>query len=211
MSLGRLLAEGGWPMIPLYLCSVAALAVFMRTWLQFRAARLGDLDWLDAVLEPLGRGDQGAARASCDRAAHPAARAIAAALEVMPTRPDRAAAEAARVGSLELQALERHLGTLSLIAQIAPLLGLLGTVIGLVGLFMDLERSGQAAAAVSGLSSGIWTALLTTAAGLVIAVPALAGHSYLAGRADRLRLAMHDAVERVLTRAPPGTSPGTRA
>jgi biopolymer transport protein ExbB len=202
MNVGGLLARGGWPMVPIYACSIAALALLVHKWMQFRAARLTDMSWLESVLQTLRQGDVAAAAARCAEIAHPAARAIAAALAVLPTRPDRTAAEAARAGSLEVQRFEHRLNALSFIAQVAPLLGLFGTVVGLVDLFLDLERSQRAAVDVSSLSSGIWTALLTTAAGLAVAVVALSAHSYLAARADGLRLTMHDAIERALTAAP---------
>ncbi len=202
MSLGRFLAEGGWPMVPIYLCSVAALSLFVAKWMQYRAAGLGDLEWLGGVLTALRGNELELARSRAEKAAHPAARAVAAALEVRAHRPERTEAEAARAGSLELQRYERHLGALSFIAQVAPLLGLLGTVIGMVALFLDLESAPRAAMDVSQISSGIWTALLTTAAGLVVAVAALAGHGYLTSRADALRLCIHDTVERMLTALP---------
>ncbi|MEM9492261.1 MAG: MotA/TolQ/ExbB proton channel family protein [Myxococcota bacterium] len=204
MTLGQLLAEGGWPMGPIYLCSVATTVVVLYKWSQYRAARLGDMSWLERVLEPLRRGNLDRAHSDARAETHPAARAIAAALQMSEHRPDRVSAEAARVGGLELQRFERHLGVLSFIAQVAPLLGLLGTVVGMVSLFFDLEQSPRAAGDISVLSSGMWTALLTTAAGLVVAVAALAGHSYLAARTDALRLCMTDAIEQVLSAAPPG-------
>ena len=189
-------------MVPIYLCSVAALALFLAKWRQYRAARFGDLGWLESVLEALRRGDIEDARAGAGTASHPAARVIAAALGIRARRPDRTEAEAARVGSLELQRYERHLGGLSFVAQAAPLFGLLGTVIGMVSLFIDLEQSPSAALDVGQISSGMWTALLTTAAGLVVAVAALAGHSWLSSRTDALRLIIHDTVERALSAMP---------
>ena len=202
MRLGHLLAQGGLPMAPIYLCSVAALAVFARKLSQLRRARLADMRWLEPVLGALEQGDLETARAHLDACAHPAARAVLAAVAVMPRRPDRARAEAARVGSQELQRFEAHLGLLGFIAQAAPLLGLLGTVIGMVGLFLGMEQAPAAVADMSRLSSGIWTALLTTAAGLIVAVPTLAGYSYLSGRADWLRLLLHDTIERAMTAVP---------
>jgi len=190
-------------MVPIYLCSIAAVALFLAKWMQFRAGRLNDLDWLEPLLEALRDDDLERARERARTTGHPAARAITAALTVISRRPERAEAEAARVGSLELQTYERHLGGLSFVAQAAPLLGLLGTVIGMVLLFIDLEHAPDAAGDISRISGGLWTALLTTAAGLVVAVLALAGHGYLTSRTDRLRLLLHDAVERALSAIPP--------
>ncbi len=201
MTLGRILALGGWPMLPIYLCSVVALAVFLRKAFELRRTRQGGLEWLPRAIEELEAGDLAAAAETCARAETPASRALEAAIRVSRHRPDRAEAEAARVGSLEIQRLDKHLGLLAFIAQVAPLLGLLGTVVGMVRLFFDLEAS-TATVDTAQLSSGIWQALLTTAAGLTVAVPTLAAHSYLAARSDALRLVLHDAVEQGLTALP---------
>ena len=212
MNLGEFLVLGGWPMLPIYLCSVVALTVFLGKLFELSRTERAGLDWLGPVIAELEAGDLRAAQARCSRARHPAARVLQAAIRVESRRPDRVVAEAARVGSLEVQHFDRHLGVLGFIAQAAPLLGLLGTVIGMVRLFFDLEASPGMADAAQ-LSSGIWQALLTTAAGLVVAVPTLAAHSYLGARSDSLRLALHDAVERGITAMPATRTngDGTRA
>lgn len=207
MSLVSLLSAGGWPMLPIYACSVVAVAIFARKLLDVAGGQLDDRRWLDGALAAIADGDLGAAAKRCQASRAPAARAALAAVETFAARPDRAEAEAGRIGSLELQGLERHLGLLAFIAHLAPILGLLGTAVGMVRLFYDLERTPAAAVDVSALSSGIWTALLTTAAGLIVAVVALSAHAYLASRVDRVRLHIHDAVERTLTALP---APGDR-
>lgn len=189
-------------MAPIYLCSVLALMIFIRKALDFRAQRLGDLAWFDAVLESIGKAQLTDARRRAKDAAHPIGRVVVAMLAVVERRPDRVEAEAMRAGSLELQQLEKHLGALSFIAQAAPLLGLLGTVLGMVELFMSLQGTGAASVDAALLASGIWKALLTTAAGLVVAVPALAAYSYLNSRTDSFRLVLRDSIERVLTMLP---------
>ena len=203
MTMGELLGLGGWPMVPIYLCSVVALAVFLRKLVDVRGVIGADMSWLDAAIDRIDAGDVPAGMSKCRAATHPAASVIIAALTVAERRPDRVEAEAARAGSLEVQRTEKYLGLLAFIAQVAPLLGLLGTVIGMVDLFADLEAHDGMAGA-SELSAGIWKALLTTAAGLIVAVPALAGHSYLAARSDAYRLLLHDSVERVITALPRG-------
>jgi biopolymer transport protein ExbB len=208
MSLGELLSKGGWAMLPIYACSVIGLAVFLKKALDLRGARISDLGWLDGVLDAVRQGDLERAGSACARVEHPVSRVLTATLSAMLLSPQRAEAEAVRVGSLEVQRLERHLGVLSFIAQAAPLLGLLGTVLGMVDLFIGLEGAGLATVDVGRLSSGIWKALLTTAAGLLVAVPTLAAYTYLLSRTDQLRLQMRDAVERLLTaRVTAGESP----
>ncbi len=209
MTLGELLARGGWAMIPIYVCSIATVAVFLQKFAQLRSARLDEIAWLTVVIERLDSDAHSSAMDAASSARHPAGAVIAAMLATAQHKPERAEAEAGRHGSLALQQLERRMGVLAFVAQVAPLLGLLGTVVGLVGLFMDME--GGAAATSGVLSAGIWSALLTTAAGLIVAVVALAGHAYLTSRVDGLRLFLHDAVEQVLTAQHPETADGDEA
>lgn len=202
MTVGELFGQAGWAMIPIYLCSVVAFAVFMRKLVELRALKLRDTSFLAPALERVREGDYQGAAARCRSRAHPVARVLSAAAETLARRPARAEAEAYRVGGLALQGVERHLALLSFIATVAPLLGLLGTVLGMVDLFMGLQGSGLGQLDPARLSAGIWKALLTTAAGLMVAVPTMAAHGYLASRTDRLRLQMSDAIQRVLTEAP---------
>jgi biopolymer transport protein ExbB len=209
MTLGELLGQAGWAMYPIYLCSVVAFAVFARKLVEVRALGLRDTSFVAPALERVRAGDYRGAAARCESAKHPAARVLAAAAETIERRPERAEAEAYRVGSLALQRIESHISVLSFIATVAPLLGLLGTVLGMVDLFMGLQGSGLSHLDPARLSAGIWKALLTTAAGLAVAVPTMAAHAYLASRTDRLRLQMSDAIQRVLTEAP--AAPGSAA
>lgn len=202
MTLGQLLGEAGWAMYPIYLCSIAAVAIFLRKLLEIRSLAPSDTEFLQPALARVREADYGAAAARCERSPHPAARVVEAAAETLASRPDRAEAEAQRIGGLALQRAERNLAGLSFIATAAPLLGLLGTVLGMVDLFMGLEGAGLGQLDPSKLSEGIWKALLTTAAGLLVAVPTMAGHAFLTSRTDRLRLQMSDAISRVLTAAP---------
>jgi biopolymer transport protein ExbB len=113
------------------------------------------------------------------------------------TQPKRANEEISRVAAGELQQLEGYLGLIAFVAQVAPLFGLLGTVLGMVDLFSGLEAAGQSVDA-STLSAGIWKALLTTAAGLIVAIPMLGGHAWLVSQSERLRGNMKDAGVRIL-------------
>ncbi len=202
MTLGQLLGEAGWLMSPIYACSLVVVALVVHKLLELRAARTRDLEWLDPTLRAVAEGDIGGATRTCAGRANPSARAVQALLEALPRRPDRAEADAARVGSAELQRLDSRLGLLSFIAQAAPLLGLLGTVIGMVELFMAIQSAGATEIDPNLLSSGIWKALLTTAAGLVVAVPALGAYAWLTGRVDRVKLQISDSVARVLSELP---------
>lgn len=107
--------------------------------------------------------------------------------------------EVARRGAAWLESLRGGLRPLELIGTLAPLLGLLGTVIGMIDAFQALESAGsQVDPAV--LSGGIWVALLTTAAGLTVAIPAVAAHTLLERQLERLHHRMQDAATRVFSR-----------
>jgi biopolymer transport protein ExbB len=197
MPLHELLAQGGWAMYPIYACSLLTVGMFLRKILELRAARLHDTAWVESVVEHTLRGELDAAHRGCRGASHPAARVVAAQVHALDAAPEQAEAEAKRVATLELTKLESGVGLLSFLAQVSPLLGLLGTVLGMVEMFMGLQGAGEGNVAIGDLASGIWKALLTTAAGLTVAVPALAGYAYLVSRVDQVRLQIVDIVQRV--------------
>lgn len=101
--------------------------------------------------------------------------------------------ELERRGNEELERMRRQLRTLEVIAMVSPLLGLLGTVLGMIQSFQELELAGGSANAAV-LAGGIWQALLTTAAGLIVAIPAAIAANLLSARADRAGHAIEDAV-----------------
>ena len=104
-------------------------------------------------------------------------------------------------GRFELRLMRRNTGALAAIATVAPLLGLLGTVVGMIGTFQAVVASaaeGSSAVDVSSLAGGIWQALITTAAGLVVAIPVIIGHRYVNGRIDRLLGQIEDLASRVI-------------
>ena len=100
-------------------------------------------------------------------------------------------------GKREVRRMRTHLQGLAVIARVAPLLGLLGTVVGLVEAFLAVSRM-QGPPNPSILADGIWQALLTTVAGLMVAIPAILSHEWLRGLVDELVYGMQEAVSNVL-------------
>ncbi len=197
-SIGALLQQAGWTMAPLYLCSVLAIMVAARKFLDLRAARLRDESWVQPVLNALNEGGAMRATELARKSGHPAGRVAATLIEALQHNPGQAEAETGRVGMEEVANLERNQRPLALIAEIAPLLGLLGTVVGMVELFAGIsEAQASGSMVMAALSGGIWKALLTTAAGLSIAVPTLAAHAYISSRVDRFRVQLTSIVQRV--------------
>ena len=203
MSLGRFMLQGGPVMFALLAMSVLALAIIaVKAW-EFTRLRAERRRFLNEVLVRVNRSDlAGAAKATADLS-HPVAAVLRSAVAVA-TDPRvsvaDANAEVSRVGTRAIRKMEKRLRGLAAIGHLAPLLGLLGTVLGMINAFMQLESAGSRVDPAL-LSGGIWEALLTTAFGLVIAIPSMAAFYFFESEVDDTRATMKDIVSRVLFRA----------
>lgn len=201
--LAQLMQLGGPIALILLLTSAYGLTVALVKFWQFRALRLGHTGFVDEVVISLQRDDEPAARARLKRSPNPIARILWTAIEAKrrwPRNESLVREEVTRVGLEELGALRSHLRSLELIAGLSPLLGLLGTVLGMIEAFRQLEGAGSRVDPAL-LSGGIWEALVTTAIGLAVAIPALTVYTLLDQRVERFRLAMESATTRVFTHA----------
>lgn len=185
----------------LALLSVTSVAIFITRFLALVAANTG-LEERTSWLEALERNELRAPPQS----ATPVGRLLTRAAELLPRNPpaDRLETDLEKIGNEELHGMGRGLRTLELIGMISPLLGLLGTVLGMIQSFRSLELA-QGAANASILAGGIWQALLTTAAGLVVAIPALVGAAILQSRVERGALEMERAISRIVLARSPGS------
>jgi len=187
-------------MYVLLLMSVLATAIILLKLYQFSRSGLRRSAFVDDVVSALQRDEHDQALQSLRQQNSPVARVLESAVRygadpAMSTGDVEA--EVSRVGSAQIRALESWLRGLSSIAHLSPLLGLLGTVTGMIVAFMNLEAAGSRVDP-SILSGGIWEALLTTAFGLTVAIPAMAAFYYLEGEVDHVRADMKDASIRVL-------------
>lgn len=175
--------------------------ILMKLW---RLARMGawSRDRAEAAVAAWHRGDHADANHLAIRGRGVRAQLVAAALSALAVRDTTEAdarEETARVGKRLLAEAGSGLRALELIATIAPLLGLLGTVLGMIAAFQTLQAAGGRADPAA-LAGGIWEALLTTAAGMAVAIPASAALSYFESVVDSLRLDMEDLATRIFTR-----------
>jgi len=173
-------------------------------WRRARAERATAL-WLE------DRRDEALATAAAGRGI--AARVLATTLDALHVRryaPDLAGAEASRAAKAALSRAGSGLRALEVIATVAPLLGLFGTVLGMIAAFQALQQTG-ARADPAALAGGIWEALLTTAAGMALAIPASIALAWFEGVIEGLRQDMEDMVTRVLTHAAHGDGQGRAA
>jgi biopolymer transport protein ExbB len=204
-----LFVTGGPVLWILTVMSVVALGLILAKTLQFGVARIGRQRDVETALGHWRSGDIAAALRQLEGSREPAAAIVAGTMRGRqdPEFSEEAVREeAVRRSLLVLGRFRAGLRPLELIAQLSPLLGLLGTVIGMIEAFQALEAAGSRPDP-SLLSGGIWEALLTTAAGLIVAIPALFAHSWLESRVDRFRQRLEDAVTRVFTQAGVASAP----
>ncbi|MBK1700710.1 flagellar motor protein MotA [Thiococcus pfennigii] len=209
--------DAGGPVVVILagLSMVALAIVLLKLW-QFMHLRLGVGRPVDEALALWYRHEATAAIALMADQPQPVARVVHLAMTGL-GRPGVDLAtlreELVRVAGAQLEQLRSYLRALEIIGTLSPLLGLLGTVLGMIEAFRQLEAVGsQVDPAV--LSGGIWEALLTTAVGLAVAIPVVLVHSWLERRVERCGHQMEDAVTRVFTRAlgaPPGYAGEGRA
>ena len=201
MNASGFLAQGGPVMYVLLGLSVVAAAIVLLKFYQFSRCRLRrSKPVLDESMQLIEDGDYGAARNRLKGCPSPVARVMEATLAGMldPRTPAGVVeVEVARVGSREVWILEGWLRGLSSIAHLSPLLGLLGTVFGMIEAFMKIQGAGSRVDPAL-LSGGIWEALLTTAFGLAVAIPAMGAFYLLEGEVDRVRAVMKDMSLRIM-------------
>lgn len=187
---------GGWVMYPILACSIAAMAIVLERLWALRRGRVAPEDLLPDVWEMYRRHQLTPARIGEIRDGSPLGRIIAAGLvnrehsrEIMKEALEEA-------GRQVVHELERYLNMLGTIGVISPLLGLYGTVLGMIQTFTAITTAGIGNPAP--LAGGIATALITTAAGLTVAIPTLLFHHFLIGRVDSLAILMEEEALKVV-------------
>ncbi len=178
----ELLVAGGWLMVPIALGSILMLAICIERLYTLNPGKIAPPHLLATVWNQLKKGEFDETRLKTLRQSSPLGRILAAGLanaflgrEVMKESIQEAATHV-------VHELERYLNTLGTIAAVTPLLGLLGTVFGMIEVFAEIMVQGTGNA--SALAGGISQALITTAAGLTVAIPALVMHRYFVGKID---------------------------
>ena len=196
----QLLAAGGPVLYVIAGLSVLTLAIILLKLVQFGFLGLGNRTFIDAALAALNAGEPYRALSGLARVRNPFARTLERAIRgQQDSAVDRRDLEedVARDGAARVVSLRSYLRLLELIATVSPLLGLLGTVLGMIDAFQALEAVGSRVNPAI-LSGGIWVALLTSAAGLIVAIPAAAAHNILEGNIERAVHSLEDAVTRIM-------------
>jgi biopolymer transport protein ExbB len=204
MSLPVLLSHGGPVLWLILLSSAVAVVVFLERFLHCHRAQINSTEFINGVRTVLKRENVVEAISICDATPGPVARLVKVAILNRDYGRERVREALEEAGLAEVPRLEEKLNLLATIAQLAPLLGLLGTVLGFIQTFMRMEAAGLYAQ-VSQLSTGIWQALICAAAGLAVAIPAHAGYNYLVSRVNSIVLDMERAATEIVNTVTEGT------
>tara|TARA_B100000029_G_scaffold501619_2_gene575418 strand:- start:1010 stop:1657 length:648 start_codon:yes stop_codon:yes gene_type:complete len=197
----NLLAKGGPVMFILLGFSIFAFAIILFKLAQFLITDLSKNKELNQILSKLNGSNAKKLLSQIQKIKSPIARVIEVVIATKNDRrfdKDSREAEVSRIISVEIRFLENYLGGLEVIASISPLLGLFGTVLGMIKAFLNLEKAGSQIDPAL-LAGGIWEALLTTAFGLAIAIPALAAYHLFENKISNTRDTINDAVVRTNT------------
>ncbi len=192
ISFFSLLVKGGWLMIPIFILSIVAVYVISERWRSLNEAQIDVDDFLRSIEGMLKDGNRERALTYCDSVNKPISRILAAGIQRL-GRPLHDIEDAIRnEGKKETFFLEKRMSWLATISGVAPLLGFTGTVTGLIEAFMAVNSLGGNVNP-SVLAGGVYEALITTAAGLIVGIIALGFYNFLLGKINRMVFELENA------------------
>lgn len=193
----ELFVKGGVVMYAILAASIVAVAIIVERLIHFARIRSDDVALICTVEQSLKSADLVEALRACRKHRGPVQRVTEGCLNEWEAGCERMEDAVSYEGNRALDDMQKRLRGLSIIAQGAPLLGLLGTVMGMIRAFMRIETLGGQVN-VSALAGGIWEALLTTAFGLSVAIPSLFAYHYFDSKVGRYESLMRDIGERLV-------------
>ena len=185
LSIWQLCMEGGWIMLVLALLALVSIYIFVERFLALRAASQLDDTFMKRIRDYIHEGEFESAQNLCRSNPTPFARLIAKGISRIGRPMNDVLVAIENTGNLEVAALSRGFTWLATTAAGAPMLGFLGTVIGMVDAFYSIASSGNAAQ-IGSFAGGIYTALVTTVAGLIVGIAALFAYNYLVSRVNKI-------------------------
>jgi biopolymer transport protein ExbB len=181
ISTWAMLQRGGWTTVLLALCSAIALGVFVERLFYYKRSRMNVSEFLAGVLAMVRRQRYAEAIIRCEEGHGPVVSVVRTAIYKRHLPPAELREVVREIAQLAIPDLEANISLLGTMGYIAPLLGLFGTVLGMIDAFEKINST-SGAASVGDLSAGIYTALITSAAGLAVAIPCYLGHNFLVAR-----------------------------
>ncbi len=185
------LAKGGILVGPILLCSLVALAIFLERLIRFSQLKLSGDGLVETMTAHVARGEDDQACELARVSNTPMGRVLLQGMDIREGDLDTLETVLTHAAEEEVRGFSRYLQPLATIGNITPLLGLLGTVIGMIKAFMVIQQMGGKVNA-SVLAGGIWEAMLTTALGLSVALPTMVAYSYLIGRVNTFEARLQD-------------------
>ena len=185
ISIWELTLAGGPLMIPLAICSVIAVYIFVERVLTINKANVSSDAFMSKIKELVLKGDINGAKILCSQHDTPVARMIEKGVVRIGSPLKNIEASIENVAKIEVFRLEKNLSVLATIAGAAPMIGFLGTVVGMVGAFMAIAQE-EGSVSPKLLADGIYTAMVTTVAGLVVGIIAYLGYNFLVTRVSKV-------------------------
>jgi biopolymer transport protein ExbB len=177
--------KGGWVMLPIIILSIVAVYIFFERYYAIKKAQNIDMNFMNRIRDYIMDGKIDAAKSLCQTTNNPVARMIEKGISRIGRPLNDVSAAIENVGRLEVYKLEKGLPTMATVSGGAPMIGFLGTVIGMVQAFMEMSTSGNNIN-VSQLSTGIYTALITTVAGLIVGIIAFFAYNILVAKVEKV-------------------------
>ncbi len=185
LSIIELALAGGFMMIPIVLLSIVAVYIFFERFLTINKANQDPAAFMGNVKERVLKGDINGAKMLCAQTDTPIARMIEKGISRIGSPLKNIEASIENVAKIEIFKLEKNLSTLATISGSAPMMGFLGTVIGMVKAFIAISQQ-EGSVSPKLLSSGIYTAMITTVAGLIVGIIAYLAYNYLVSRVQKV-------------------------
>lgn len=185
MDLLTVFLKGGWVMYPIVACSIIGVAIITEKFIVLKKARVNVPAFLIKIRNMVKKKDIEGAISYCMQERTPVANIVKKGLKKFRYGHKRVTEAIESAGRQEISKMEKGLPILATISGIAPLLGFLGTVTGMISAFMKIQEL-QGSANPSDLAGGIWEALITTAFGLIVGIPALAFYNYFTSRINKI-------------------------
>jgi len=190
LSLIDLILQGGWIMVPIFLLSFISIYVIIERYITIRRAAVNPDSFMAGIRGLMVKGDLQGAKLLCAQNPSPLARMIEKGIRRigLPLKDIEASVE--NVGKVEIARLEKNISILGIIAGIAPMLGFVGTIIGVIKIFYAISTTGDFG--IAQISGGLYTKMVTSAAGLIVGIIAHVGYHWLSIMVERLVFRMEN-------------------
>jgi len=197
MNLLEFFLKGGIVMWPILFCSLLAVAIIIERLVVLRKAKFDTKPLMLKLRSALSRNDVAGALNACAQSTASVPIVLHKGIASIEAGPDAVRATIESAGKEEVNRLENHLGILANIAGIGPMLGFLGTVVGMINAFRTIEMLGGNVNS-GNLAGGIWEAMLSSASGLIVGIPALGFYNYFVGRVSQITFSLEAATDEFL-------------